>query len=279
MNSQTQGYDTLADVNARLKSLGFAAIGPKAAGEIQTKVARARFIEALEKAHVSSGAMSFLRKLLKEEGEPTPSAAPAPSLSTHNQQEPSPQRRESVQTNTMRPSAPTEERSQRPGQSNASDDRKYHSIHVYGGKAALCWEADTTRGDDPTVRLEAAAAIGERKYDWKDKVTIQLTRSELPYAAAVFLGLLPETQGKNHGIGDQAGKAFVLQHQGSKVFCKVMAPNKGVRAVPIEPADAFEVGALLVCQIRRSKPWLSGQDVVTMLKAIIARMSQAQRGQ
>lgn len=146
------------------------------------------------------------------------------------------------------------------------------SHHVYGGKAALCWDVDETKNGDATIRLEAAKAIGERKYDWGNKITIQLTRDELPCVAAVFLGILPRTEGKNHGVGDQQGKGFEIEHQGNKLFIKVFAPQKPPCAVPVSPEDAFTVAGLLVRQIRKGKPWLSGNDIMAMLRAIIGRM-------
>ena len=47
----------------------------------------------------------------------------------------------------------------------AAGNADYLSVHVYGGKAALCFNADTTRGGVPTVALDAAAGAN-RQYDW-----------------------------------------------------------------------------------------------------------------
>lgn len=157
-------------------------------------------------------------------------------------------------------------------QQGQDGEREYMSHHVYGGKAALCWDVDQTRNGDSTIRLEAAKVIGERKYDWSNKITIQLTRDELPCVAAVFLGILQRTEGRNHGVGDQQGKGFEIEHQGNKLFVKVFAPQRPPCAVPISPEDAFTVASLLVRQIRKGKPWLSGNDIMTMLRAIIGRM-------
>ena len=195
-------------------------------------------------------------------------AAPAPqSYNQQRESNPPSQNNGGQAQGAQNRNAPAQQ--SRQGQSG---EREFVSHHVYGGKAALCWDVDQTKNGDHTIRLEATKAIGERKYDWSSKITIQLTRDELPCVAAVFLGILPRTEGRNHGIGDQQGKGFEIEHQGNKLFIKVFAPNKPPCAVPVSPEDAFTVASLLVRQIRKGKPWLSGNDIMSMLRAIIGRM-------
>ena len=43
------------------------------------------------------------------------------------------------------------------------------SFHVYGGKAALCFEADLTRNEVHTIALDAATATGPKQYNWGKK--------------------------------------------------------------------------------------------------------------
>lgn len=309
-NSHEQ-YGTLGEVNARLEMLGFARIGGEQAQSILGQVPRHRLVNALKKAHVDQGARRFLETLIpaasndpgqSPQGNQQPAQRPAPAQSEGNpppsqgaQQRSAPQGQ--GQNNAPPPRTDHQQQSQgnRPpqnrgtapdqGHSNRSappqqaqqgqgqgGEREFISHHVYGGKAALCWDVDQTKNGDYTIRLEAAKAIGERRYDWSNKITIQLTRDELPCVAAVFLGILPNTEGKNHGVGDQQGKGFEIQHQGNKLFVKVFAPQKPPCAVPVSPEDAFTVASLLVRQIRKGKPWLSGNDIMTMLRAIIGRM-------
>jgi hypothetical protein len=73
------------------------------------------------------------------------------------------------------------------------------SVHVYGQKAALCFEPTLTRSNVPTITLDAAVARGQRQYDWSSKIRLQLTRQELPVAAAVLLGFRAKCEFKNHG--------------------------------------------------------------------------------
>lgn len=307
-NSQEQ-YGTLGEVNARLEMLGFAKIGGGQAQSILGQVPRHRLVNALKKAHVDEGARRFLETLIPvASNEPSHGQQPQGSAQRPAQQQSgnNPPPRQNAQgpapQGQGRSNAPpAQQGSQQQGRPNAPQntggqaqqgqqhrnapaqsqqgqgqgqgaEREFISHHVYGGKAALCWDVDKTKNGDDTIRLEAAKAIGERKYDWSNKISIQLTRDELPCVAAVFLGILPETDGRNHGVGDQQGKGFEIQHQGNKLFVKVFAPQKPPCAVPVSPEDAFTVASLLVRQIRKGKPWLSGNDIMTMLRAIIGRM-------
>lgn len=303
--SHREQYSTLGEVNARLKMLGFSQIGSQQAKSILGNVPRHRLVTALAQAHVNDGARRFLETLI-------PSAQHAPQTNEQNgQQQPAQsnanhQGGQSMPPRSNAPSQPSQpgpannsppaqgqQTQSRPPQSNRgyaeggnqsrnpppqtgragrNDEREFISHHVYGGKAALCWDVDQTKNGDPTIRLEAARSVGERKFDWASKITIQLTRDELPCVAAVFLGILGSTEGRNHGVGDQQGKGFEIQHQGNKLFVKVFAPNQSPCAVPVSPEDAFTVASLLVRQIRKGKPWLSGNDIMTMLRAIIGRM-------
>jgi hypothetical protein len=145
---------------------------------------------------------------------------------------------------------------------------------VYGGKAALCIETDVTRQDEPTLRLEAAPATGPRAYDWPRKLTLQLTREELPVVAATVLGLLPRCMYKNHGP-DQ-NKGLEIEHQGSHLFVRLFQKERGVLAVPVGPADSYYLAALAMRALRQGTPWLSDQGILMVLKLTIQRMSVAQ---
>lgn len=72
------------------------------------------------------------------------------------------------------------------------------------------------------MRIEAALALpGRESYDWAAKIGFQLSREELPFAAAVLLGLLPECEFQGHGEGRDKG--LVLLDQGTHLFCRVFA--------------------------------------------------------
>lgn len=158
-----------------------------------------------------------------------------------------------------------------------AEKRERLSVHVYGGKAALCFEADETRGNPargipgvPTVALDAAPAVGEREYDWKNrKIRIQMTRLELPQVLAVLIGASPGCEFKNHG--PENNKGFSIENQGDKFFVRVFGPGE-VRAVPIPVEYAYAVASLVIRQLQLGAPWLCGDGVLHLVRAIRGAM-------
>jgi len=144
---------------------------------------------------------------------------------------------------------------------------------VYGGKAALCIETDVTRQDEPTLRLEAAPATGPRAYNWERKITLQLTREELPVVTATVLGLLARCVYKNHG--PDHNKGVEIEHQGGHLFVRLFQKDRGVLAVPVGPADSYSLAALALRALRQGAPWLSDQGILMLLKLTVQRMGSA----
>jgi hypothetical protein len=58
-----------------------------------------------------------------------------------------------------------------------------------------------------------------------------------------------------------------MERQGTKVFTKVFEKDGGVKAVPIEAADAFYVTTLLLLQIRKISPWLDASSTIELVRS------------
>ena len=214
---------TIKAVNTMLSVCGFPSIDPATAQRIKGADEKGRFPEALEKARINPNARRWIAGLLRHVGVTAPAAA-----------------------RSAEPQAPTPAAA--PIQS--AGERDYLSFHVYGGKAALCFGADQTRRGLHTVYLDAAPAVGEREYDWTQRIRIQLTRIELPEVAAVLLGYLPKCEFGNHGA--ERTKGFSIEAQQGKFFVKVWEKGNSVRAVPMILEDAFYVSGLLLRQLGRA---------------------------
>lgn len=140
------------------------------------------------------------------------------------------------------------------------------NFHVYGGKAALCFETDMTKSNVPTVALDAATASAPRQFDWANKTRLQLTRAELPEVVAVFMGVKGSCKFQNHG--PDSSKGFEIERQqGGKIFVKVFAKQQPVKAVPVMPADAFYVTSLLIRQLQKGMPWLDVPGVIALIRS------------
>lgn len=271
---------TLKQINEALGEAGFPLIDPELMIKMKAHEPRHRIINAINIAKHDSGARAFLTNLFTTCGmqigtrgnqapanhqaqmspTPTDAAKHGTSLSqapmnTHQEQ--------AVRTTTQNRPAPATRGSAPEAEAPKLAPEDRFSYHVYGGKAALCFESDLTRNSAHTVALDAANTTGPRTYDWGKKVRIQLTRSELPVVAAVFVGARPRCEFKNHG--QENNKGFSMERQGEKVFVKVFSANEPLKAVPIEAADVFYVATMLIRQIRKNAPWMDATAITNLL--------------
>jgi hypothetical protein len=152
----------------------------------------------------------------------------------------------------------------------------YHSVHVYGGRAALCFSADETRGGEKTVRIEAAQATAPKVYAWSEKVALQLTLRELPQVLAVVAGLVPAIKLTNHGEANDKGLSLENQ-AGGKLFVSLWQ-GKQARAVPVMPADVWPVMDLLLKQFLANSPHLSADAALASIRLLSQRYMASQHG-
>lgn len=281
---------TLASINKSLVGVGLPSITKEQSLLIQGIAKKDKIIQAVNSLPESKRAKAFLEGLFISKGIITKGSSGSGNSTQHSGQQYTTPPREPQQWQQQIPQskAPLRQRSyakesagmsaeQAAQYGNAEqpsstpqniDDRA--SVHVYGGRAALCFNADETKLKLPTIALDAALSISARKYDWQKKIRIQMTKQELPVVAAVMLGVIPSCEFKSHGI--EKNKGFSLEKQaGGKVFVTVFAANEKVRAVPIESHDVFYVVSLLMRQIQKSCPWLDSASVLQLIRATQAK--------
>ncbi|QCT95497.1 hypothetical protein FEV13_00700 (plasmid) [Stutzerimonas degradans] len=237
---------TLAQINERLKSVSLPIIPRDKVQAVLAHAERTKLINALNRidnpedfAYVTS---SLTAAQIMAAGEPEEDAG---QYGEHGQANDDDQNRTQRDENNL-----------------LSERAKFH---VYGGKAALCFEVDTTRGGVPTIALDAASSSAPRAYNWSQKIRIQLTRAELPVVAAVLLGARESCEFSAHGADKTKG--FSMERQGNRIFTKVYEKNRGARAVPIEAADAFYVATLFLLQIRKISPWLDASSTIALVRS------------
>ena len=137
------------------------------------------------------------------------------------------------------------------GHLKQEDRKNFRSHHVYATRSAVEFRVDVTRAGNQTVTIDAASARGNGRYNWDNRISIQVTPHELPYLAAVFNHLLLECKFDNHG-GDK-GFSLEYQPQYGKFLVKIYRkPNKGMHVVPIPAADAFYVNAIIMQQLGKN---------------------------
>lgn len=139
------------------------------------------------------------------------------------------------------------------GNAATDEERRQGQKKVYGGKAALTFEVDNRRNGAPTIRVEAAKILNAeaRTYDWKNKITIQLTTSELQKITALLLGLIKQAKFSNHGPKND--KWFEFSHQEDPKYAGTVkvavGEAKEMCIVSITHEDIGDVTSLFLRQV------------------------------
>ncbi|WP_426172574.1 hypothetical protein [Pseudoduganella sp. R-34] len=133
----------------------------------------------------------------------------------------------------------------------------YFSFKVFGKSAALCFAEGTTRQDGQhTINIEGAIALGsngQRTYDWKNKIILQLMPGELYQLLAFFEGSAQDVKFEGHGV--KHDKALHLERQANKSFlARLFQKGRGVVLVPISAHDAARILSLTYKQVLTNEP-------------------------
>lgn len=159
-----------------------------------------------------------------------------------------------------------------PSQQKAKDNETvdadgYASRHIYGGKNAICFNADEKKSGDKTVRIEAAVAVRERQYDWKDKISIQLSHQEMIGVFSVFMGWVPSFEGKGHGAQSEKSFSIKMQdHEVYKFYLSVNCKDKASRSAPISAFDGARLATFLLSQMLKNETDIDQALYVQMLR-------------
>jgi hypothetical protein len=149
---------------------------------------------------------------------------------------------------------------------------QFFNLKCHGSKAAIELKPSLTQGGWHTVLLEAASAIGERKFNWQDKTAIQVTKTELLPVIAVLLGIRESFEGKSHGTAKNKGFSVKWQQNQRdntmNVFVSVFEANKPMKGVPISAYDALMLGHLAISQYINNMPQLTPDALIDSLKSI-----------
>jgi len=156
-----------------------------------------------------------------------------------------------------------------------SPPMRYISHHVYGKSSALEFSARTARNECfETVFIDAAKVIPNSKnINWKEKITVQLTESELPIVAAVFCGHLDNCHFANHGPENNKGFEIAQNQKPENrekypYLVKVFQTDRGMHVVPMTKADSFYVTQIVLAQLQRNLPHQNSTLMLAGLRLI-----------
>ncbi|WP_341744831.1 hypothetical protein [Azonexus hydrophilus] len=211
---------------------------------------------------------------------PTPTARQTDAAPQKREDNPLPESPDQQKTPRIE-SSPNDKVRQIPNNNSPESDRRYgQSIHVYGSKNAVCFNAGMQRDKTAqTINVESAQALGDRRYDWENKIAIQLTQSELPLVLALFMGEIKEIRITSHGASNE--KSMTIENQGNQFFLVMMSKGQAARATPIPAMEAYPITAMFIDQLIKNNPALGASQVMALVrhfaKMYVTPRSQAPR--
>ena len=142
-------------------------------------------------------------------------------------------------------------------------------VRCFGREAAITIEAVTSAdGSTRTVNIDAARRADAKRYDWDDKLVVQITGAELADALATLLGLRARLECLYHG--PRRDKGYRIEHGAGGCAVSVFAAGRGLRRVGLTPADRIAAGALLFRQFQRNHGGVPGDALLRMLELCYA---------
>ena len=152
-------------------------------------------------------------------------------------------------------------------------ERPFENTHIYGGKGAICLTADTIRKTNkPTIRIEGANGSGDRSYDWRNKIAIQLSIGEMVLLYGVLMGYLQKLEVSGHG--DSNEKGFIIEDQGKHYFVSMFCKGRAPCAVPAKAKDIHVALSLIWDQIKANNPTQADETIQMHIKRTCEKHAQ-----
>lgn len=146
------------------------------------------------------------------------------------------------------------------------------AVKFFRPQIALQFQAvKTATAKHSTINIEMANGV-DRKYDWDNKTTVQVTLTELPSVCAAFLGLIPSTTHKYHGEDRNKGYEIVNQAEDRKM--SLFSPA-GRMFFNYTPQEAFFISEFCLDALIQNFEGMSKTDLMNLLKQTLARPTRA----
>jgi hypothetical protein len=274
-------------IMAGLVSLGFSDVPPSILikiGKQNFQEFRAQLTKAMQGDKNSQAWIANSIRSNSDEGQAAPTAAPQQRIEA-----PAPMRQPEPNNVQQMPSRPTQRNTAAapnddqpyPGtrsQQGSSTERQFSSLHLYGGKAAHCYNLSEKDGVH-SINLDAAKMVeGQRKVNWDDSVRLRFTERELFSLYACLIGLVPKVEFKSHGAAND--KSYTLERQtdqyGTKFFASCSAKDKGARGVPFALDEGVRLSAIIMRQLIKNYPEHTPESLDRLIRSVMtARVAKA----
>lgn len=161
--------------------------------------------------------------------------------------------------------------------------RSLPKVRLYAKSAAMTIELDAMKPDKDrggliypgrdtwTLRIELAnvqPSSGGRRYDWSNKISLQLTPSELPVFVSTIMGWSKDCAFTNHGTA--RNKSLRVENQDGKIYFDIREGMAGA-ALPVPDQERYGMGMLCAVTLQRNHPETGAQLALNMIKQLYGR--------
>lgn len=130
--------------------------------------------------------------------------------------------------------------------------------------APLANNQQSTQNDEPKLGGNTKA------YDWPNKVSVQVTKTELPIVVAALLVFLPSCEFGNRG---DTAKWFSIENQGKSFYIKVgQASDKRMLHCPVPYVEARLAGMVALSQYAKNFEGMSTDAALEAIKVMSCHM-------
>lgn len=149
-------------------------------------------------------------------------------------------------------------------QKTAADQAKFR---CFGSKAGLTVEATPllVKGvvSGETVNIDVAPR-NNSEVIWSQKITLQLSETELPLMAAICLGYLPKVHFK------RPDKGIVVERQANRMFISATMGSGKVYALPVPIGHVFHISTLILIQLQKHSLVTDSDLIIAALRGAAA---------
>ena len=143
-------------------------------------------------------------------------------------------------------------------------------------RAKVGFTAQAVRAQDSaqteTLNLELAEKTGSG-YDWENKITVQVSRVELPRFCAVVLGLIRQTEGKYHGDSKNKSWHLMWPPGGDSGLALKLSDAGLYRNINFNADEVFWLGSLAVDQLGKNTGAATQSDTLNILRLSFRAMA------
>ena len=141
--------------------------------------------------------------------------------------------------------------------------RNQPKARCFGRQSALTVEGTRLmKHDQPvgdTVNLEMAPKDAHQ-VNWDQKITLQLSESELPVFAALCLGYLQEVEFA------RPGKGIKIERQANRLFFSASQGQGRQYALPVPIGQVFQITSLVLAQLSKQSCVQDGSLVLAAIR-------------